>query len=306
MRTFLAISTAVAVVAGSATATAAPVYTATQGAQIYIGSPGYQPNSTCTLGFNADGFSFTAAHCGRTGDYVYLVTPNGYLSRPVGVLTRSDRAYMDRNDANYNDWARIDWNDSVRLGPNKFSGDNLVHPSTLRAGEQVCVYGNTTHRTNCGRFMGQLNLLTSADGATADRGDSGGPMWVEGRGLVAVMGTTNQISTSLGLININADFVQGSFPGENSGPVGIRNLGSLIQNWNVLKNRLPQVPSTPETQPAPDGTSGTGNDGTYPDKNPSGSSESDTSGSSDLSPEEIWGIVGGIISLISVLVGLAR
>lgn len=43
-----------------------------------------------------------------------------------------------------------------------------------------------------------------------------------------------------------------------------------------------------------------------PDKNPSGSSESDTSGSSDLSPEEIWGIVGGIISLISVLVGLAR
>lgn len=39
----------------------------------------------------------------------------------------------------YNDWARIDWNNSVRLGPNRFSGDALVAPSELRLGKK-CVF----------------------------------------------------------------------------------------------------------------------------------------------------------------------
>lgn len=87
----------------------------------------------------------------------------------------------------YNDWARIDWNNSVRLGPNRFSGDALVAPSELRLGEKVCIYGQTTRRENCGRFMGNMNFQIFVDGLEINSGNSGGPLWVEDRGLVGVL-----------------------------------------------------------------------------------------------------------------------
>lgn len=137
-RILLAMSTAVAVAAGSATATAAPSYTAVQGDKILIGAPGSWPSSSCTLGYNADGYSYTAAHCGHNGDLVYLEDSHGRPTSPVGTLTRSDRAQTE-SFPGYNDWARIDWNNSVRLGPNRFSGDALVAPSELRLGKK-CVF----------------------------------------------------------------------------------------------------------------------------------------------------------------------
>lgn len=48
-------------------------------------------------------------------------------------------------------------------GSNRFSGNAKVHPSAVRPGERVYSYGATTRR------------------------DSGGPMWIPGRGFVAVL-----------------------------------------------------------------------------------------------------------------------
>ena len=86
---FLTAAVAVATVSGSAIATAAPLYTVSQGDEILIGAPGYFPSHSCTLGFNGDGYSYTAAHCGDTGDLVYIEDSNGLLKGPLGTVTNS-------------------------------------------------------------------------------------------------------------------------------------------------------------------------------------------------------------------------
>lgn len=72
-------------------------------------------------------------------------------------------------------------------GSNRFSGNAKVHPSAVRPGERVCSYGATTRREFCGHVTGvRGNLIaTSVTGPT--HGDSGGPMWIPGRGFVAVL-----------------------------------------------------------------------------------------------------------------------
>lgn len=55
----ISLSTAVVVatIKGGVTASSAPVFTVIQGDQILTGAPGSYPSGSCTLGFNAEGFS---------------------------------------------------------------------------------------------------------------------------------------------------------------------------------------------------------------------------------------------------------
>lgn len=141
--------------------------------------------SACTVGFSQGASSYTAAHCGESGDRVRLLLADGTLSPEAGTLTNSAAS-----EGTTNDWARIDWDAGVALGPNEYSGDEVVALDTVRRGEQVCTYGWSTRATTCGTFHAQVGNSFLVDIAPGKGGDSGGPLWIPGRGFLGVHSAT--------------------------------------------------------------------------------------------------------------------
>ncbi|WP_288833293.1 hypothetical protein [uncultured Corynebacterium sp.] len=166
-----------------------------QGQRIIVGN-----TSACTIAFNDPGAatSLTAAHCGRTGDRVRVEGPDG-VSGEIGTLTRSER-YFDGQSSN--DWATIRWDDAAEVRPNAHSGDALVAPGELAQGDRICRYGASTQRTVCGSYIGRVGLNIYWDAEHGHPGDSGGPVWAEGKGFVAVYSGSNDVL-----------FQNGFFPG---------------------------------------------------------------------------------------------
>ncbi|WP_143340134.1 hypothetical protein [Corynebacterium sp. NML 150383] len=101
--------------------------------------------SECTVGFNGERESFTAAHCGTSGDRVRKVLDDGTWSPAIGTLDTSPRS-----EETTNDWARIRWDAGVELGPNEYTGDAQVPLDDIRRGETVCYYGWATGAATCG------------------------------------------------------------------------------------------------------------------------------------------------------------
>lgn len=183
---------AVAVSAAALVATPTPALAATpvtvnQGAAISVGLRGM-----CTLGYNdhAKGVSYTAAHCGLDGDPVYLVDPT--TSRVIGNAAvgtfHPSKLY---SQIPYNDWATITWNSNVKLGKNAYSGDTILAQDDVADGDEVCFHGETSHAgtddTTCGTFAGWSEEAFAMQVDRARPGDSGGPVWVPGRGLLGVV-----------------------------------------------------------------------------------------------------------------------
>lgn len=141
--------------------------------------------SACTVGFNLGASSYTAAHCGESGDRVRLLLADGTLTPPTGTLTTSAAS-----EGTTNDWARIDWDAGVEVGPNEYSGDGAVALDAVRPGEPVCTYGRATRATTCGVFHARVGNSFLVDIAPGEPGDSGGPVWAPGRGFMGVHSAT--------------------------------------------------------------------------------------------------------------------
>ncbi|WP_342319530.1 trypsin-like serine protease [Corynebacterium mayonis] len=199
---------------------------ARQGGAIYVEGTGF-----CTIGFNEAGRqrSFTAAHCGEEGARVHLLDLNtGTQSGAVGTFFRS-KVYDEHLG---NDWAAIQWDNGVRIAPNYFSGDAWVNPGSIRPGERVCYYGQITNRRTseptCGTFEGAVGNTYFVDARLTQPGDSGGPMWVPGRGFVGVV-SSMWTAAPLPLIG-KRDFIIGVHPVDGPG-VSETNLFALyVQN----------------------------------------------------------------------------
>lgn len=172
---------------GPVTAAAAAPTTPVQGVSIAIGNTGQ-----CTLGFNdhSKGVSYTAAHCAnRAGERVRLIDPvTGQRSRELGTITPSSQY---QKGAFANDWATITWDRGVKLGANPYSGDALLTLDQVKPGEKVCFHGETTHKgtnkVSCGKFYDRLEQSFVTDIKEGNFGDSGGPIWVDGRGFIGVV-----------------------------------------------------------------------------------------------------------------------
>ena len=217
----------IAVVAGAGI-TAAPVSaqtrTAEQGGAVLVHGTGI-----CTLGYNdpARHRSFVAAHCGADGARVELVGANGVRSGVVGTLHRS-KAYDNRLG---NDWAAIQWAPGVRVGGNRISGDAWVHPNDIRMGETVCYFGRTSHARGgrtCGKFGGSADNTFFVNAPLTRPGDSGGPLWVPGRGFVGVISSTWTSNPLPGVRNVN--FVVGVVPHDGPAVPEVRLVGLWAQN----------------------------------------------------------------------------
>lgn len=142
----------------------------------------------CTVSYNnpSQRTSFTAAHCGRAGETVYLKDAQGNRV-PAGTFHPSS-SYDGQLS---NDWALIRWNADVEIGPNEFSGDRFVPLTELRQGAQICLRGGKSHgmTTNdfvCTKFSGSVNNTFFFEYANTAEGDSGGTVFVPGVGYVGV------------------------------------------------------------------------------------------------------------------------
>lgn len=205
MRRFPA--TAATALAATALLVSPAVTAAPAEAQTYqlVANQGWRIQSSkgnCTIGHNepSKGLSYTAAHCGNPGDAIYLTDAAGNVyPEPAGVFIPSQRY----DEASYsNDWAAIQWNPGVRVQPNQFGG-GYINAESLAAGETVCFHGFTSHSSgsgaSCGRFVGVAGSAVLFDAPISSRpGDSGGPVFVPGKGVIGVVSGVHTVSGQFG------------------------------------------------------------------------------------------------------------
>ena len=171
MKNFL---TAAAAAAAAATLTAASAWAGTinQGDRVRN-----QEWDTCTVGYVQTGSAYTAGHCGKTGDTMF----NFQTNEQIGTLN-SHYSYPGGED-----WAEITLNDTATAGENTYSGNQVVSPEDIEVGDTIHSYGGKTGQQYTGtvtRTDGHQVLATGEAGGLP--GDSGGPAWIDGKGLVGV------------------------------------------------------------------------------------------------------------------------
>ena len=178
-----------------------------QGARMFVGNLGNDNLTACTIGYNEPGQrrSYTAGHCAgsadradrgwKTGSLVYLADSKGReIPTPAGMIYPAAAYY---GGSNANDWAVIYWFNGVEVEANPFGGEYLPIDE-LEPGETLCYHGYASHggtnRATCGPFVGMIEKTIYFDApGMPDYGDSGGPVYAPGRGLVGVMSGANAL-----------------------------------------------------------------------------------------------------------------
>ena len=189
---------------GGVEAPAAERLVVKQGARMFVDNLGDDNLTACTIGFNdpAARRSYTAGHCADNGDYgwqtgslVYLADSKGReMSTPAGMIYPAAAYY---GASNANDWAVIYWFNGVEVGANPYGGE-YVPIQDLEPGETLCYHGYASHggttEASCGPFVGMIEETIYFDApGMPGYGDSGGPVYAPGRGLVGVMSGANAL-----------------------------------------------------------------------------------------------------------------
>lgn len=176
----VALATAMAMALGVAPVAQAQVTSATQGKTIRVGA-----HSQCTLGFidktASPRVGYTAAHCGRPNERVAVQV--GTTWQEIGTFQPS-RSYSAPGTGS--DWGQVLF-DAPLHTYNRYTGDTTVDLADVHPGDRICFHGAATGSTKCSDLIGVLggNIYWEDTGAVA--GDSGSPVWVEGRdGFVGV------------------------------------------------------------------------------------------------------------------------
>ena len=189
---------------GGVEAPAAERLVVKQGARMFVGNLHNDTLTACTIGYNdpEQRRSYTAGHCADNGDYgwqtgslVYLADSKGReMSTPAGMIYPAAAYY---GASNANDWAVIYWFNGVEVGANPYGGE-YVPIQDLEPGETLCYHGYASHggttEASCGPFVGMIEKTIYFDApGMPDYGDSGGPVYAPGRGLVGVMSGANAL-----------------------------------------------------------------------------------------------------------------
>ena len=175
-----------------------------QGARMFVDNQHNDNLTACTIGYNdpEQRRSYTAGHCADNGDYgwqtgslVYLADSKGReMSTPAGMIYPAAAYY---GASNANDWAVIYWFNGVEVGANPYGGE-YVPIQDLEPGETLCYHGYASHggttEASCGPFVGMIEKTIYFDApGMPGYGDSGGPVYAPGRGLVGVMSGANAL-----------------------------------------------------------------------------------------------------------------
>lgn len=150
-------------------------------------SDGSMTIGVCSIGYIDDVQRklYVAAHCAM---------PNKNGNSPVRKVLFRDidigEIYPNENyneDNMANDWTIVNvTNDDITLGKNRFSGDRIVNPDDIQPGDKVYTYGSTSGLSE-GEVFGVRGNQIYVTHAIIDGGDSGGAVWVEGKGFIGVI-----------------------------------------------------------------------------------------------------------------------
>ena len=199
-----AVALAASGLVGGVEAPAAERLVVKQGARMFVDNQHNDTLTACTIGYNdpEQRRSYTAGHCADNGDYgwqtgslVYLADSKGReMSTPAGMIYPAAAYY---GASNANDWAVIYWFNGVEVGANPYGGE-YVPIQDLEPGETLCYHGYASHggttEASCGPFVGMIEKTIYFDApGMPDYGDSGGPVYAPGRGLVGVMSGANAL-----------------------------------------------------------------------------------------------------------------
>lgn len=170
---------------------------------------------TCTIGFNdpVNRVSYTAAHCADIERRVFLATRSGIFPQSVIPAGRIKPAPSYDRKTHSNDWAVIEWEDGVQINENTFGGPRLMPVSELKRGQEICFHGFSAHKASnewsCGSVLGTAGeVIMMESPGNAGPGDSGGPVFVPGRGVVGLVSGGDDFTDSRGnkfqLMQVNA------------------------------------------------------------------------------------------------------
>lgn len=157
-----------------------------------------QGTFSCTAGFNdrVAHRTYFAAHCIED-----LVSQDfGIIVGEGAEIKHAGTAYISPGFKRYtedfvslNDWGYVDWNEDVSLSYNRLTGDTKLSMDSLEVGERICYHGGVTHGNadtmTCGTvaFVHGESVWMDFAGGEPVLGDSGGPVWIPGRGFVGVL-----------------------------------------------------------------------------------------------------------------------
>ncbi len=165
---------------GAGVAEAQPMPVVNQGDRVYFQNTASRGG--CTVGYvdRQKSRFVVAAHCvGLPGQRV--TDAHGRTIGRVATLSYQVNATAQ------NDYAYVSLRGAVP-GRNGFSGDAIVPPNAVRPGETFCTVGASTQRHFCGKVVQVRGHKVFTEGTSGTRrGDSGGPGWIPGRGLVGVL-----------------------------------------------------------------------------------------------------------------------
>lgn len=218
-----------------AIASANPVPFIQQGDKVLIeNGPGNI--AVCTIGYvdeHRRNFMFTG-HCsgGR-----------------VGSKVMNDR-YQEIGRVEVNYYRGTVWSDIAvvnvtngNIGGNIHSGNTWVQPHTVRRGETLCSYGANSGAVHCGRVTGRdlPNAIIGSRNSGGIGGDSGGPAWIPGRGLVGFYS---------GFTDDSAIF---TYPDNNYGKIYIPTIDDIRRDINTnINNGIREINKyTPENVKVP-------------------------------------------------------
>ena len=142
----------------------------------------------CTLSYidHTHRLGYTSAHClGSVDNGTYTdgsVTVSNEDEQPIGQAWPNTN-YVAGQSYNPYDIAVIRFDDTVLLGENTYSGDNLITSADIVESDTFCTYGATSLKVRCGDDTSTYGLYRSPGefhvvGAGTKPGDSGSPVWV--------------------------------------------------------------------------------------------------------------------------------
>lgn len=254
------LAAAAAVVAATGVAVAVPVSAGAQlpaspvveqGMKILI-DQGNGLDNVCTVGHNdpAQRSSFTAAHCGTPGQLVYLEDEDGQrIDTPVGHFTPSP---VYRHPATYtgspsaNDWGQIRWFSTVEIAENAYGP--YLGPDAVNRGDTLCYRGATTGAPVCGNLVGTIgeSMFFDVD-VNSQAGDSGGPVFVPGKGTVGVLSGMSMYDDKLG----RAKTLERASRLQNGYAFSAYDVDRLFESYFPVMHARPEIHTPIEIQPHP-------------------------------------------------------
>lgn len=150
----------------------------------------FDSSNVCTLGYVdvRNYVAFTARHCvENVGDRIYDSKGN-YIGDVASLYGEKMRNITDfAINTKKLDTATIALHKNVDFGQgNALSGvDNYA--TDINKGDSICRYGAKSKTTVCGTIIKVTDGTVYATDKAVLKGDSGGPAWIPGKGMVGVL-----------------------------------------------------------------------------------------------------------------------